>query len=256
MRSRAMEDNGGFRLSGQKVFVTNGPVGDLLIVLAPLGARPHPETVAAFLVEASVPGLSRRPMDLGYLSTSPHGELLLEGCRLPADAMLGRPGDGHALISRAVFGWERYLVTVGVAAAFRSLLDRAAWWLAEKSNLGGSVQEPSRQEIAKLHVSLEALREMARGLAAEALSRTNLDRRLLERLLFLSDGLCNWWNGFSSLAVRCGLPRDFPVGILMNDARILEVNQKLRTFQLDRIASSILENAKRGRNLPQPGHRA
>lgn len=257
MRSRAMEENGAFRLSGRKTFVTNGPVADLVIVLAPLGAHRGPETVTAFLVEASTPGFSRKPMDLGYLNTSPHGEILLEDCRLPAEAMLGRPGDGHARISRAVFGWERYLVTVGMAAAFRSLLDRAARWLAQEPDLGAGGQEDAgSREIARLHVALEAFREMAWGLAAEVLSRTELNRRLLERLLFLGEGLSDWWDRFSSLANRCGLPKDFPVGILMNDARILSVNQRLRSFQLDRIALSILENARRGPDSPQSAHEA
>ncbi|MEW6443535.1 MAG: acyl-CoA dehydrogenase family protein [bacterium] len=247
MRARAVRQDGAFRLDARKIFITNGPVADVVIVLARTGEQPSKENISAFVVEASTPGFRcAQRMELGYLNTSPHGELAFEGCEVPQDCMLGRPGDGHLRISRAVFGWERTLVTSGMAAAFGILLDHTASFLGgvQRTGVGGSEAGESRQamreELAWFHVQLEALREMGRGLAAEVLRGFELDGRQMERLLFLGGSLNEWWERFVPFFERVSPPRDFPVPILMNDARILKVNLLLRSVQLGRIADSMM----------------
>ena len=240
MRARAEAEDGCFRIRAHKIYITNGSVADVVIVLARTGEQPTRENISAFLVERSTPGFRcEQQMDLGYLNTSPHGELVFDDCRVPANCLLGRPGDGHRRISRAVFGWERYLVTVGMATSFRLLLDRAVAFLGMEKGPGTGAGGDLSEQIAGFHIHLEALREMARGLAAEVLVRFDLDGRLLERLLFLGGSLAEWWDRFLEFFERASVPRVIPVAILINDARLLRVNQRLRSLQMKRLAESI-----------------
>ncbi len=85
---------------------------------------------------------------------------------MPAENLLGDLGAGHIRISRAVFGWERFTGMV---------------------------------LLAELHITLEGVRELSRGLACEVLERTDLDSRLTERLLFVAGLLRDWWNLFQEI---------------------------------------------------------
>jgi hypothetical protein len=125
-----------------------------------------------------------------------------------------------------------------MTAHFRLLLDRAVAFLADglRSGAAGELQE----QVGLFHVQLEALREMAKMLACEVLGRAELDGRLFERLLFLGDSLTEWWDRFVKFFERSSVPKEAPVTILLNDARLLRVNQRLRSLQTKRIAGSIL----------------
>jgi hypothetical protein len=95
--------------------------------------------------------------------------------------------------------------------------------------------------VGELHITLEGLRESAKGLACEVLDRNDLDLRLTERLLFLVRLLTQWWEQFEPLRERLGENPDFPLGILLKDARLLHVNSGLYELQTARISEELLK---------------
>lgn len=240
MQTRAVEGDGMVRIDGRKIYITNGPVADFVIVLARTGPMPGKQGISAFLVDASTPGFAVNRMDLGFLQTSPHGELLFDGCKVPIGNRLAGVGDGHVKISRAVFAWERFLLMVTLATHFRLLFDLAAKTLQDDH------AAEARDEIAILHVTLEGFREMARTLACEALGREGLDLRLRERLLFLAHSLGQWWDRFQGILKKVPDPDEFPISILVKDAGLIHVGQKLYDIQMDRIAEDVIGRVKEG----------
>jgi alkylation response protein AidB-like acyl-CoA dehydrogenase len=153
MQSTGEKANGHYTIRGHKIFITNGPVADLVIVLARTGPLPGKEGISAFLLETSTPGFEvKQVMDFGFLNTSPHGELVFHDCRVPSQNLLGRIGEGHLGISRAVFAWERYVLLVALAAHFRTLLDRL---IREARRPAGSRSRATERELATAHVVLE-----------------------------------------------------------------------------------------------------
>jgi alkylation response protein AidB-like acyl-CoA dehydrogenase len=244
MQARAERENGQYRINGHKIFITNGPVADLVIVLARTGSVPGKEGISAFLVETPSPGFRvEQEMDFGFLHTSPHGELVFEGCAVPADHLLGRLGDGHIRISRAVFGWERFIGVVILAAHFGLILGRIVEGMAQDGSKPGP---ETRKLVAELHVTLEGLREYAKGLASEVLHRNELDVRLNERLLFLVRLLTEWWDRLAPLRESFGQNPTFPLGILLKDAALLHVNRRLYELQTARVSEAILKRAASG----------
>jgi len=241
MKTTARASNGGFTIRGHKIFITNGPVADRVIVLARTGPRPGKEGISAFLVDTASAGFQvRQVMDLGFLHTSPHGELVFEDCHVPAENLLGGIGQGHVGISRAVFSWERYVLLYAMAVHFRALLDR---WIRSAAGLSGSGMEPIGTEIASAHVTLEGLREVARLRAVEALERTGPDRKGMERLLFLGHAFHRWWEGFEALLRRgMDVPEDPVFSILRRDAGLLHIDRRLRDAQLARIGRELLRS--------------
>lgn len=243
MKTRAEKVNGTFRIYGRKIFITNGPVADYVLVLARTGPEGQKEGISAFLVEASSPGFRvEKEMDFGFLSTSPHGELAFEGCAVPAENLVGGLGDGHVRISRAVFGWERFVVIVALTAHLRLILDQTVPLLAA----GAALPDRDTQTLlAELHVMLEGLREFARAWACEVLGRVGLDDRLTERLLFSAGLLSRWWDRFQPLLRGLSEIPPFPLGILLKDAQLLKVGAQLYELQTARVAEALLRKGVR-----------
>lgn len=263
MRARAERQNGTYRVSGHKTFITNGPVADLIIVLARTGPTPGKDGISAFLLETCTKGFRvRQEMDFGFLRTSPHGELLFEDCIVPAENLLGKEGDGHVRISRAVFGWERFMGTVALITHFRLILGETVRLMAAD---GASPGRETGKRVAELHVTLEGLREFAGGLACEALTRDTLDRRLLQRLLFLLRLLNHCRDELASLREKVGDQTGFPLDILLDDARLLDVGRQIYELQTGRLFNTLFAKAgqpevqeetrldRRGRATGRPG---
>ena len=233
MQAQAEKREDTYRIRGHKIFITNGPVADLIIVLARTGPAPGKEGISAFLLDTATQGFRvKNEMDFGFLHTSPHGELLFEDCLVPTENLLGRLGDGHVRISRAVFGWERFMGAVTLAAHFGSILDQMVRLITEN---GAPPDQQTRKLVAELHITLEGLRESAKGLACEVLERNDLDLRLTERLLFLVRLLTQWWEQLEPLRERLGEDPGFPLGILLKDAHLLDVNRRLYELQTVRV---------------------
>jgi alkylation response protein AidB-like acyl-CoA dehydrogenase len=244
MKARAEKQNGTYRIHGHKIFITNGPVADFIIVLARTGDVPGKEGISAFLVDTASPGFRvEQEMDFGFLHTSPHGELLFEDCAVPAENLLGNLGDGHLRISRAVFGWERFMGMVTIVAHFRLILDRMLRLMAERN---AESDPATRRVAAELHITLEALREFSRGLACEALHRTDLDIRLTKHLLFTVRLLTEWWDQSQQLREMAGATPPFPLGILLKDARLLDVNRNLYQLQTARVFDDLIKGVATG----------
>ncbi len=247
MKARAERQDGTYHIHGHKLFITNGPVADLIIVLARTGPAPGKESISAFLMDTTTPGFRvKKEMDFGFLHTSPHGELLFDGCVVPAENLLGNLGDGHVRISRAVFGWERFMGMVILTAHFRLILDGMLRLMADR---GAPPDGEARSLVAELHITLEGLREFSKGLACEVLDRTDLDARLTERLLFTAGLLRDWWDRFQQLRKGVSEIPAFPLGILLKDAQLLNVGSQLYDIQKARVAERLLERVTAGESM-------
>jgi alkylation response protein AidB-like acyl-CoA dehydrogenase len=95
MRTTARRDEAGWILTGRKHFITHGRLADVLVVMAVTDVAKGAHGISAFVVERGAPGLSagRKEDKLG-MRASDTSEVILDGCRVPADALIGQEGDG------------------------------------------------------------------------------------------------------------------------------------------------------------------
>ncbi len=122
LQTRATKRDDTYILTGGKMFITNAPVADLLIVLATLDPARGAFGLTAFLVERGTPGLrvSERIDKMG-LSTAQMGEVALDGCAVPARNRLGPEGGGLAIFNH-IMEWERgFIMAFAVGAMERQL---------------------------------------------------------------------------------------------------------------------------------------
>jgi len=138
LRTRAVQDGGDYVLNGTKRYITNGPIADMILVMARTSVENLPKNahVSAFIVPADTPGVTRAKPDkkMGQVGALT-GDIILEDVRLPASALLGqKEGDGFRTAMKALdtgrlsvgcaaIGYARRIL----ASALRYAMDRKAF---------------------------------------------------------------------------------------------------------------------------------
>jgi len=173
MTTRAVPEGEGFRISGTKIFCSNGPIADIVVTYALTDpAKGYHGGVTAFLIESSRPGFSvgQRFEKLG-LRTSPISEVVFNDVIVDGEAVLGRVGGGSAIFAQSM-DWERALLGATHLGTMQHLLEQATDYARTRKQYGqiiGKFQAVSHR-IAEMKIRLEA----ARWLVYRAASR--LDR--------------------------------------------------------------------------------
>jgi len=162
MRATARRTEDGWVLDGRKTWVTGAPVADLFVCYASTAPDRGVMGISAFLVPKDATGFRvvREIPKMG-VRTVPMGELALEGCRLPADALLGREGRG-AEVFNASMEWERGSILAGALGTMRLQLERCVEHARRRKQFGrpiGQFQAVAHR-IVEMKLRLETCRPL------------------------------------------------------------------------------------------------
>jgi alkylation response protein AidB-like acyl-CoA dehydrogenase len=160
MRTRVTREGSDYILNGTKIYVTNAPVADLFAVYGTLDPALGALGICGFIVEKGAPGLSvGKKMDKMGLRTSPMAELIMENCRIPADALLGREGRG-AEVFNCSMAWERASILATCLGTMRRQLDRCIDYARTRKQFGQAIGK--FQSVANRIVDMKLRYETAR----------------------------------------------------------------------------------------------
>jgi alkylation response protein AidB-like acyl-CoA dehydrogenase len=136
LRTRAERRGDRYVLNGSKTFVTNAPVGDLFLVFATVDPKKGMWGITGFLVERGTKGLSLgKPLDKSGLTTSPTGEVFLDDCEVPADAILGRIGSGAQIFNHSM-AWERSCILGSLVGGMERELETCVEYAKTRQQFG------------------------------------------------------------------------------------------------------------------------
>ena len=159
MTCMAREDGNGYRLDGEKTWISNGGIADVYTLFARTDEAPGARGISAFLVFPDDPGFSIAER-IDVMAPHPLATLHFEGCRLPADRRLGGPGEGFKIAMRTL-------------DIFRASVAAAALGFAQRAFDEALVQAKSRKmfgaTLADLQLTQAALGDMAADIDAAAL---------------------------------------------------------------------------------------
>jgi alkylation response protein AidB-like acyl-CoA dehydrogenase len=169
-RARRIRDNGAdhYVLDGTKTFITNGPVADVLLVFATVNPALKSLGVTGFLVDRETPGLTlSRPISKMGIRTSPMGEVVLEGVRVPVSARLGHEGSGSAIFNAAM-AWERTCIFAGHLGAMERLLEDCIAYAKTREQFGQPIARHPEvaDKLVDMKVNIEAGRMLLYRAAA------------------------------------------------------------------------------------------
>ncbi len=128
MITTATEDGDDYVLDGHKIWITNGPIADVVTVYAKMATGDGATGITAFLVPSDTPGFhTSEPIDKLGLNTCPFCELEFRDCRVPKENMLGRPGTGFFILEH-VMNYEILCIFMMMAGEMQERMERCIKW--------------------------------------------------------------------------------------------------------------------------------
>jgi isovaleryl-CoA dehydrogenase len=160
MKMRAVRDGDDYVLNGTKMFITNGPVADTLVMYAKTAPEKRQHGITAFIVERGMPGfsVSRKLDKLGHRG-SPTGELVLEDVRVPAANVLREENQGVAVMMSGLDSERAFLAGESVGLAERAL-ELSVAYARERHQFGQPIGsfELIQGKLADMYVMVESAR--------------------------------------------------------------------------------------------------
>jgi alkylation response protein AidB-like acyl-CoA dehydrogenase len=185
MRTIAIKKGDRYLLNGSKIFVTNGPVADVIVVFAITDKAKGAAGISAFLVEKAFKGLSiARKLEKMGLRTSPMAELFLDDCEVPEGNRLGKEGAGTSLFTHSMT-WERGCILATAVGSMRRLLETCIRYAVERKQFGQSIGrfQHVSNKIVDMKVRLETARYMLyHGAYQRSLGRSAIMEAALAKL--------------------------------------------------------------------------
>ena len=242
MKSRARRTEGGWRLDGGKIFITNGQVADLVIVCAKTDPEAGARGVSLFLVDTSLPGFSRgQPIRKIGQHASDTAELFFDGIELPADALLGEEGRGFAYLMQEL-PRERLGVGAQALGAMEGALALTLAYVQERRAFGQRVGDfqNTRFTLAEVQADIELGRaylekcmEKYRHGAMGPTEAAILKLRLTEMQCATADTCLQLFGGY-------GYTREYPISRFYLDARVQTIYAGTSEIMKEVVARSLL----------------
>lgn len=170
MRTTARRDGDDYVLNGSKIYITNGPVADVLLVYAKTDKDKGAKGISAFIVEKDMPGfkVAQKLNKMGYRG-SQTGELLFEDCRVPAENLVGRENGGVAIVMSGL-DLERSMISPLCLGIAERALELSIDYAQTRQQFGkpiGSFQMVQSM-LAEMYVLVETMRTFTYRVLAEA----------------------------------------------------------------------------------------
>jgi acyl-CoA dehydrogenase len=245
LATRAVRDGGVYRLTGAKIFITNGVYGDLYFVAARTGPgtpeRRH-DGISMFLVERGLPGFTvSRTLDKLGMRASDTAELTFEECPVPAENLLGVEGRGFQQLA-AGLQRERIMAAVLALAGADQALDDTRRYLGERTAFGEplAARQALRHRVADLATGLEAARRLVYHAAVLHAQGADCITEVSMAKLFATETA----NRVAYEAVQMhggyGYMREFPVERFFRDVRLWTIASGTSEVMREIIAKKLL----------------
>ncbi len=166
-------------LSGEKKFITNGPIADFVLVLARTRPEPSPNSLSLFIVPTDTPGFRVETLRKLGMHTSPTGWLTFERCALPKTALLGKPHVGYFYVTQTL-GLERLLGAASAVAAATLVLEATIDHVRARPAYGATLAglQAVRHRIADIAAEIEMARRFVHSVGVELRDGQQMQREI------------------------------------------------------------------------------
>ena len=245
MQLRAERHGGHYVLNGRKMWITNGPDADVLVVYAKTDVSAGPRGITAFIVERDLPGFrAAQKLDKLGMRGSSTCELLFENCRVPEANRLG-PENGGVRVLMSGLDFERVVLAGGPLGLMGAALDLALPYVRERKQFGQPIGtfELMQAKIADMYTALGASRAFVYAIARACDAGQVRRRDAAACILFAAQNATR----VSLEAIQAlggnGYINDYPAGRLLRDAKLYEIGAGTQEIRCMLIGRELFESA-------------
>ncbi|WP_296584382.1 isovaleryl-CoA dehydrogenase [Xanthobacter sp.] len=225
MRTRAEKKGDRFILNGSKMWITNGPIAETLVVYAKTDPAAGPKGMTAFLVEKGFKGFSTaQKLDKLGMRGSDTGELVFEDCEVPEENVLGAVGKGVNVLMSGL-DYERAVLAGGPTGIMQACMDVVMPYVHERKQFGQPIGtfQLMQGKIADMYVTMNATKAYVYAVA-KACDRGATTREDAAGAILYAAEKATWMalEAIQTLGGN-GYINDYPTGRLLRDAKLYEI---------------------------------
>jgi len=225
MQLRAKEDGNHYVLNGNKMWITNGPDADVLVVYAKTDPDAGSKGITAFIIEKGMPGFSTaQKLDKLGMRGSNTCELVFQDCRVPAENVLGEVGKGVRVLMSGL-DYERTVLAAGPIGIMQAAMDIVIPYIHERKQFNQSIGEFQlvQGKVADMYTTLNACRAYLYAVAA-ACDRGQTSRKdAAGVILYCAEKATQVALDAIQLLGGNGYINEYPTGRLLRDAKLYEI---------------------------------
>ncbi|HEY1152598.1 MAG TPA: isovaleryl-CoA dehydrogenase [Pseudolabrys sp.] len=225
MKLRADKKGDRYVLNGNKMWITNGPDANTLIVYAKTDISAGPRGITAFIIEKSFKGFSTaQKLDKLGMRGSNTCELVFQDCEVPEENVLGTVGKGVNVLMSGL-DYERAVLSGGPLGLMAACLDVVLPYTHERKQFGQSIGEFQlmQAKLADMYVGFNACRAYVYAVA-KACDRGETTRKDAAGAILYSAEKATWMAGQAIQALGGnGYINEFPTGRIWRDAKLYEI---------------------------------
>lgn len=225
MRLRAEKRGDRYVLNGTKMWITNGPDADVLVIYAKTDPSAGPKGITAFLVEKSFPGFScAEKLDKLGMRGSNTGELVFQDCEVPAENVLGEINSGVRVLMSGL-DYERAVLAAGPLGIMQACMDIVLPYVHERKQFGQAIGEFQimQAKLADMYTTMNAAKAYIYTVA-KACDRGQTTRKDAAGAILYAAEKATW---MTLEAIQClganGYINDYATGRLLRDAKLYEI---------------------------------
>lgn len=251
MKSTARRDGDDYILNGRKMFITNAPVADIVLIYAKTEKAPGAKGITAFAVETDRQGFSiAQKLDKMGWRGSPTGEIVMDDVRVPASNVLGTEGQG-AKVAMSGLNGERIMLGFHIIGLCQRGFDLALDYAKTREQFGQTIGEFQLVQamLADMYCELEALKAMVYHVAlktvpAEECGEPVSDAHKQVGATYLKGGrvAINLLDHAVQIHGGSGFMRETEVNILYRSAKLLEIGGGTRQMRQLLVGGALLKD--------------
>jgi isovaleryl-CoA dehydrogenase len=246
MRTRADKKGDRYILNGSKMWITNGPVADTLVVYAKTDRTAGSRGITAFVVEKGMTGFApAQKLDKLGMRGSDTSELVFTDCAVPEENVLGAVGNGVNVLMSGL-DYERVVLAAGPLGIMQACMDVVIPYVHERQQFGQSIGrfQLVQAKLADMYVTMNAARSYVYTVA-KACDEGRTTREDAAGAILYAAERATW---MALEAIQClggnGYINDFPTGRLLRDAKLYEIGAGTSEIRRMLIGREIFEKTR------------
>ena len=219
------QGNKTYLLNGTKMWITNGPDADVLIIYAKTDPSAGSKGITAFIVEKNMIGFSvGKKIDKLGMRGSNTSELIFDNCEVPEDNILGNPGDGASILMSGL-DFESVVLAAGPLGIMASALDIVIPYTQERKQFGKSIGQFQliQGKIADMYTTLNACRSYVYAVASACDRGETTRKDAAGCILYAAEKATSITLDAIQILGGNGYTKDYPVERLLRDAKLYEI---------------------------------